>query len=186
MLDALALLDERPSVILETGSSAWGTNSSRLFDDYVACFGGELRTVDIRIAPLLGLWRDLGPRSVMVCDDSVRFLRRWVEENPGRKADLVYLDSYDLDPASPTPAAVHALRELDAIRPALRDGSLLLVDDTPASTDYFTGPEREAVLRFHESTGLVPGKGMLIDVYLRSDPAVAKIHHRYQALYRFP
>jgi hypothetical protein len=79
MLHAIELLEERPSVILETGSSGWGTNSSRLFDDYVAAFGGEFATADIRLASLLRLWRDLCPQSVVVCDDSVRFLRRWVE-----------------------------------------------------------------------------------------------------------
>lgn len=185
MLDAIELLGERPSLILETGSSAWGTNSSRLFDDYVVTFGGEFTTVDIRIAPLLRLWRDLGPRSVIVCDDSVRFLRRWVEENAGRKADLVYLDSYDLDVSSPTPAAVHALLELDAIRPALRAGSLLLIDDTPDSMDFFPEPARTDAQRFKERNGLIPGKGMLIDVYLDSDPTVTKVHHGYQTLYRF-
>ena len=185
LLETIRLLEERSATILETGSSAWGTNSSRLFDDYVARFGGELVTVDIRIQPLLHLRRDLSPRSQIVCDDSVRFLRRWVRDNPSRRVDLVYLDSYDLDPGAPTPAAVHGLLELDAIRPALRDGSLLLVDDTPSSVDFFSEPERAQAARFAESTGLVPGKGMLIDVYLGNDPSVTKIHHGYQALYRF-
>jgi hypothetical protein len=53
--DTLSLLEERPSLILETDSSAWGTNSSRLFDSYVASFGGEFHTVDIRIEPMLKL-----------------------------------------------------------------------------------------------------------------------------------
>jgi len=185
MLEAIKLLHAQPSVILETGSSAWGTDSSRLFDDYVAGFGGEFATVDIRIGPLFRLWRDLGPRSVIACDDSVRFLRRWVQENPGRKADLVYLDSYDLDVRSPTAAAIQALSELEAIRPALHDGSMLLVDDTPATLDYFPEPDRTAAWRFQERTGLIPGKGMLIDVYLRGDSTVTKILHRYQVLYRF-
>jgi hypothetical protein len=185
ILDAIELLGERPSLILETGSSAWGTNSSRLFDDYVGMFGGEFTTVDIRIAPLLRLWRDLGPRSSIVCDDSVRFLRRWVAENPGRRADLVYLDSYDLDLSSPTAAAVHALLEFDAIRPALREGSLLLIDDTPVSMDFFAEPARTEAQRFKERSGLIPGKGMLVDVYLGNDPTVTKVHHRYQTLYRF-
>jgi cephalosporin hydroxylase len=185
MRDTIELLHERPSLILETGSSAWGPDSSRLFDGYVACFGGEFATVDKRIAPLLRLRRDLGPRSRCVCDDSVRFLRAWAADNPGRKVDLVYLDSFDLDPVAPTAAAIHALMEFEAIRPALGAGSLLLVDDTPASVEFFPAPQRPMIRRFVERTGLVPGKGMLIDVYLRNDPTVLKIHHAYQVLYRF-
>jgi len=185
MSDTIKLLRERPSLILETGSSAWGSDSSRLFDDYVSHFGGEFVTVDNRISPLLRLRSDLGPRSRIVCDDSVRFLHAWVADNPARKVDLVYLDSFDLDLASPTEAAAHGLLELEAIRPALGGGSLLLVDDTPATIDFFPQSERPSARQFVERTGLIPGKGMLIDVYLRDDPVVVKIHHHYQALYRF-
>ena len=108
-----------------------------------------------------------------------------MRDNPERRVDLVYLDSYDLDVGAPTPAAVHGLLELDAIRPALHDGSLLLVDDTPNRVDFFPEPQRTQAARFAASTGLVPGKGMLIDVYLGNDPAVTKLHHGYQVLYRF-
>jgi len=185
LLETVRLLEERPAVIVETGSSAWGTNSSRLFDDYVASFGGELWSVDIRLGPLVELRRSLTPRSVLCCDDSVRFLRRWVDRNPGRRVDLVYLDSFDLDVGAPLPAATHGLQEFLAIRPALRDGSLLLVDDTPAEIDWFGWPEREAARAFYEASGLVPGKGMLIEEELRKSAGVTKIHHRYQLLYRF-
>jgi hypothetical protein len=185
MLATIRLLEERPCSILEAGSSAWGTDSSRLFDAYVVRFGGEFLTVDIRIQPLLRLRRDLSPRSQMVCDDSARFLRGWVRQNPARRVDLVYLDSYDLDAAAPTPAAVHGLQELDAIRPALRDGSLLLVDDTPNSVEFFPESQRTEAALFAERTGLIPGKGMLIDLWLGNDSSVTKIHHGYQALYRF-
>ena len=40
MQEAISALCGRPSWIVETGSSAWGTDSSRLFDSYVATFGG--------------------------------------------------------------------------------------------------------------------------------------------------
>jgi hypothetical protein len=74
-------------------------------------------------------------RTQLFCDDSVRFLQWWVHSNPGRKADLVYLDSQDLNPRSPYAAAVLAIREYFAIRPAVGKGSLLLVDDTPIDPD---------------------------------------------------
>src|SRR5437763_717199 len=46
LLETLRLLGGRPALIVETGSSAWGTDSSRLFDSYIASFGGNLWSVD--------------------------------------------------------------------------------------------------------------------------------------------
>jgi hypothetical protein len=183
--DTLRLLEEEPSLILETGSSAWGTDSSRLFDAYVACFGGEFHTVDLRLQPLFKLRRSLSERSTLACDDSVRFLRRWVERNPGRRADLVYLDSWDLDVADPLPAGRHGLEELHAIAPGLGEGSLLLIDDTPAYPDLLPVELRDEARAFESEYGMVPGKGMLVDRELADRTDVTKLHHGYQALYRF-
>jgi hypothetical protein len=183
--DTLNLLEERPSLILETGSSAWGTDSSRLFDAYVTSFGGEFHTVDIRVEPMLELIRSLSHQSRLACDESVRFLRRWVERNPGRRADLVYLDSWDLDVRDPVAAASHGLAEFFAIAPVLQEGSLLLIDDTPADADWLPVEWREAAREFQARFGLVPGKGMLVDRYLDGRDDVSKVHHRYQVLYRF-
>jgi hypothetical protein len=185
MRQAIHLLGQSPSVILETGMSAWGTNSSLLFDDYVCCFGGEFFTVDIRLRPLLQMRGVVSHQTELICDDSVRYLRRWVRSNPGRKADLVYLDSYDLNPRSPYAAAVHGIREYLAIRPALGKGSLLLVDDTPIDPDVCPPEWRHDAESFLEREGVMPGKGMLVVPYLDSTHAVTKIHHGYQVLYRF-
>jgi hypothetical protein len=185
LLDTLLLLGESPSLILETGSSAWGTDSSRLFDSYVASFGGKFHTVDIRMEPMMKLRRGLSNQSTLCCDDSVRFLRRWVEDHPGERLDLVYLDSWDLDISNPLRSATHGLEELFAIAPALRDGSLLLIDDTPVDVDWFPPDDREAARSFQSAYGLVPGKGMLVDRYLEGRDDVTKVHHRYQVLYRF-
>jgi hypothetical protein len=183
--DTLGLLEERPGVIVETGSSAWGLDSSRLFDAYVSSFGGEFWSVDLRVQPLLELRRKLTPNSTLVCDDSVRFLERWVSENPGRKADLVYLDSWDLDVEDPVPAAVHGLREFFAIAQALGGGSLLLIDDTPGSPEWVPAHWQREAQQYLETFDLIPGKGMLLDRYLEGRADVVKVHHRYQALYRF-
>lgn len=185
LYEAIRLLSERPCVILETGSSAWGTDSSRLFDDYVAAFGGEFWSVDVRFDPVLKLGRSLSGHSTLCCDDSVRFLRRWVREHPGRKADLVYLDSMDLDVGSPVRAAAHAIQEFFAISPALHDGSLLLIDDTPASIEWFPEDQRNAANQFQSTHGVLPGKGMLIHEYLKHRAGIAKLRHEYQVLYRF-
>jgi len=44
-------------------------------------------------------------------------------------ADLVYLDSYDLDPSNPMPSAIHHLMELTAIFRMLKTGCMVVVDD---------------------------------------------------------
>jgi hypothetical protein len=172
-------------VILETGSSAWGTDSSRLFDAYVATFGGNLWTVDIRLEPMRELRDGVSSKTTLICDDSVRFLERWVAQNPQRKADLVYLDSWDLEVEAPVPAGMHGLAEFFAVSPALGEGSLLLIDDTPGDLDWYPEHMRPAAEEFHSSYGLLPGKGMLVDLYLQTRADVTKVHHRYQVLYRF-
>jgi hypothetical protein len=183
--ETLRLLNQAPSLILETGSSAWGTDSSRLFDAYVGAFGGRFWTVDIRIQPLMKLRGSLSPDSTLVVDDSVRFLKGWAKQNPGRQADLVYLDSWDLDVEDPVPAAMHGLAEFFAISPALGKGSLLLIDDTPGELEWFPEHMRAAAQDFHAAYGLFPGKGMLVDLYLHGRADVQTVHHRYQVLYRF-
>jgi hypothetical protein len=184
--DVLRLLDGSPSLILETGSSAWGLDSSRLFDAYVASFGGEFRSVDNRLQPMFELRGDLSDRSALICDDSVRFLRNWVSANPGRHADLVYLDSWDLEVSSPLPAAEHGLAEYRAVASALGEGSLLLIDDTPETPEQFPPELRSAARAFEAEHGMVPGKGMLVERELREHhPGATKLHHRYQVLYRF-
>jgi len=184
-LEALRLLQQRPSWIIETGSSAWGTESSRLFDNYVASFGGTFWSVDIRLEPMLKLKKSVTGKSILTCDDSVHFLQGWVDQHPGRKADLVYLDSWDLDVSNPLPAAIHGLKEFFAIKPALQDGTLLLIDDTPEDIRWFVEAQQDAASKFNAVHGMIPGKGMLIELYLRGKPEVIKVSHRYQVLYRF-
>ena len=185
LLDTIRLLDGRSAVILETGSSAWGTNSTCLWDAYVQEFGGSVWSVDLRRTPSRQLRGRVSPATTLVADDSVAFLERWARHHRGEAVSLVYLDSWDLVAQSPMPAAVHCIREYEAIRPVLRDGALLLVDDTPGSEEWLTTDLRYEAITYRETTGLWPGKGMLLDLVLAQHPRVTKIHHRYQTLYRF-
>lgn len=183
--DVLRQLAGRPAHILETGSSAWGTDSTCLWDAYVRRFGGQVWSVDIRRTPSRLLRERVSPATTLVTDDSVRFLARFCQQHPDTRPGLVYLDSWDLDPQSPLPAAWHCVREFMAIQPLLRDGALLLVDDTPASEEWLTPEIRDAAVRYRNHAGILPGKGMLLDLLLQHHPRVEKLHHRYQALYRF-
>ena len=185
---ALSLLNNRPALIIETGSSAWGTNSSKLFDLYVRNWGGEFHTVDIRINPLLSLYKESSTLSHFYCDDSVSFLEKWVKNNPGKKADLVYLDSWDLNFKDPIPSAMHGLSEFFAIMPALGKGSILIIDDTPSNflnIDFLPSELKSAAETFHIKYGIMPGKGTLIEIFLSKQSNAKKVEHSYQLVYEF-
>jgi hypothetical protein len=183
--DTLQHLGGRPATILETGSSAWGANSTCLWDAYVREFGGRVWSVDIRRTPSRELRDKVSSATTLVTDDSVRFLNRWREQHPADRVDLVYLDSWDLDALSPVAAALHCVREYEAVQHLLRTGSLLLVDDTPGSEEWLTSDLKAGAEAYRERVGLWPGKGMLLDLMLAEHPRVTKLHHRYQTLYRF-
>lgn len=181
--DLFALMGGRPQTILETGMSAWGTDSTRLFDAYVRSFGGRFASVDIRPEPIERLRKEVGTATTLVCDDSVAFLQHWVAEHPGERADVVYLDSWDVDFSDPLPAAEHCLRELKAVTPALGPGTLLLIDDTPGTIEEIPGEPSAVHRELHTQYGAWPGKGMLVHQTLLERGAEL-IHHRYQVLYR--
>jgi hypothetical protein len=184
MTIAVGLLNASPATILETGTSCRGTDSTRLFDSYVRSFGGEFWSVDIDPEVVNEVRSEVGARTELRCDDSVSFLSRWARENHGERADLVYLDSFDVDFADPWPAAEHCLDEFEAIRLALQPGSLLLIDDSPGDIDYVPEQFREGAQTVYDEYGVFPGKGMLVETRL-AELGVEKLHHWYQALYRF-
>jgi hypothetical protein len=174
----------RPQTILETGVSAWGTDSTRLFDSYVRSFGGAFWSVDIDSQRVAWLRKSVGGATRLVCDDSVVFLDRWVGEHPGEGADVVYLDSWDVDFSAPLPAAEHCLRELEAVTPALRAGALLLIDDSPGTLADVPVAARESAPALYAEFGAWPGKGMLAQTFL-AGRGIRPLRHGYQALYRF-
>lgn len=63
---------------------------------------------------------------VFLQGDSVYTLQRLSQVST---ADLIYLDSYDLDQSNPMPSAIHHLMELTAIYGRLRSGCMVVVDD---------------------------------------------------------
>ena len=173
-----------PLHIIETGTAAYGTASTYLFDAYVQKYGGHLWTVDINPSCSHAVKENVSPNTTVITDDSVAFLHKWVKDHPDERIDLVYLDSYDLDFANPDPAGIHGLNEFNAILPALKTGSLLLIDDTPLLTDYFLEeyPRMYISMRnTYDKTGLCPGKGM----YVMKHVEATLLDHWYQVLYRF-
>jgi hypothetical protein len=171
---------------VETGSSAWGTNSTLLLDGYVHSFGGALQSVDIRLEPAISLRGKCGPRTILYCDDSVGFLAKRAQDPT--PIDLVYLDSWDVDWKDPLPCAIHGLREFMAISARMAPGSLLLIDDTPVDETVMRtvqAPFEEDFRRFKETHGFYPGKGALVKHLLMQSGRGHLIAHAYQLLWQF-
>ena len=183
LCDLLARMGGRPQTIIETGMSAWGTDSTRLFDSYVRSFGGRLWSVDIDRERVEGMRRRVSAATTLACDDSVAFLAHWVAEHAGESADIVYLDSWDVDFAAPLPAAEHCLREVDALSPAMRSGTLLLIDDSPGSLADVPAAAQGSAPAIFAHYGAWPGKGMLVQAHL-AERGILPVSHGYQALYQ--
>lgn len=176
---ALRQCGGRPALIVETGSSAWGTNSSLLFDSYVREFGGAFLTVDIREEASAALRPKLSKNSQSLVGDSVGFLELLKLPDDFDCISLVYLDSYDTDLSNPGPSMQHGLSEFNAVHRLLGKGSILVVDDTPIEFSLYG----EAAQKYIRDDGFVPGKGALI---LRS-PLIAQyevLYHHYNLVLR--
>ena len=182
---AVSLLNEEPSLIVETGTSAWGTDSTRLWDSYIRTFGGEFWSIDISQQPSQRLKNQVCCQTHLEIGDSKIWLKEFAVKTAGSHVDLAYLDSFDLDVLNPGPAEEHGLQEWNALRRVLHAGSLVLIDDTPASMRWFPPETHGDVRRFIESTGRLPGKGSLIfrEVQLGTVPAEV-ISHEYSLLLR--
>lgn len=146
----------RPALIVETGSMrevgnwAGDGQSTFLWNEFGGFFKSEVHTVD------------LDPQAAVVvrqycCEDvhahtgdSVAFLNDMATRPEPPVIDLLYLDSYDYDIENPFPSAFHHIKELIAVRPCLRAGSIIAIDDNYVHPD-----------------GRVEGKGYLAIEYFR-------------------
>jgi hypothetical protein len=182
---AMSLMAGRPQNILETGTSAWGTDSTRLWDAYVRNFGGEFWSVDLSPAPRKRLHQQVSSQTHLMVDDSVHFLTAFAQEHAGLKIDVCYLDSWDLDWANPDPAAIHGLAEWHAVSPLIGPGSALIIDDSPGSLEWVPTQHQEAAETYFASHGYLPGKGALAHQELIADPRVSAIWHGYNSVYVF-
>lgn len=181
---SLEMLGGRPAKIIETGSAAWGVNSSILFDSYVNSFGGSFFTVDIRINPMTNLLRICTDRSKFYCDDSINFLKKF----PKSGVSLIYLDSWDVSWSDPLPSALHGFSEFIEILPFLTPGSLLLIDDTPKDSAVMERVHSDHVnsfIAFQKAYGFAPGKGALVLNYLKQFSIGEILSHDYQLLVKF-
>lgn len=187
LFEAIAQLIEHP-VILETGSSAHGVNSSLLLASLAQATGGSFATVDLnptttqRVAAMLADKFGPTPNLQCHCGDSVAFI-----EDFAGSPNVVYLDSYDLNPGQFAESAAHGLREFECLLPKLSaPRSLILIDDTPRSREIFRKmcpPDYvSAVDRYFATTGRLPGKGETIVEAITDDDRFQILDWEYQLL----
>jgi hypothetical protein len=124
-------------LIVETGCTRQPDNwfgdgqSTQVFNAMCELHEGTLNSVDVDPKAAEFARTLVGPRSHIYCGDSVAWLQEaeTMYGKIGRKIDVLYLDSFDLDIANWAPSALHHIFELLAIKNALQPGSLVAVDD---------------------------------------------------------
>lgn len=190
LLTELASLEEAPK-ILETGSSAHGTNSSKLFFEVVDLLDGEFDTVDLNTEATQRVQSLLEQRYAHIMGkahchngDSVEYIR-----NAQGSYNVVYLDSYDLYPGIFKESEEHGLAEFIEVSGKLADTAYILIDDTPRTRVIFDRMNdakfMSAVdehLRLH---GHLPGKGALVLKMIANDARFTILYHEYQLLLKF-
>lgn len=171
-------------VIVETGTSASGTDSSRLFASYAKLFGGIFFSVDISPAPSERLRHFKNKKSQFFVQDSVDFLVNFREITSKDAINLVYLDSWDVDWGNPEPSAIHGLKEFYAANRLLGLNSYILIDDTPIDITWIPESQRKVAEEFKNKFGVFPGKGsfVLIDEEFLNHYEI--IFHGYNLLAR--
>jgi len=172
----LKYFEGAPLRILETGTSAWGADSTRLWDEYVKYSGGSLKSVDLRPEPKAYLDGKVSSQTQLSVGDSVAFLEKLAQAN--QPADLIYLDSYDVDWEDPEPAEIHGEAEFKVAMNLIRIGGIILIDDTPTSS-----AARLIGLSLLD-TARTRGKGGRVLQSIRDDPKFEIIYHDYAVAIR--
>ena len=168
--------------ILESGIASAGTYSTYLFNEYVRKYGGLFWSVDINKS-LVDLHKgNMCPATKLICDDSVTFFNNWSTTH--NIANVIYLDSYDLDFYNPEPAGNHGLAEYKALMPVIKKDTLLLIDDTPINP-YWLDTRNYVyndMYKYYNNYNRLPGKGMFVVDEISN---ANKLIHNYQVLYKF-
>jgi hypothetical protein len=139
MRAALDILDKNPDpvVIVETGcmrvapnvEQARGDGSSTLlWDEFVNHHGGEVYSCEINRAHCDLAADFVSEKTSFVVGNAVRTLM-----GIPKPADLIYLDSFDLDWDNPHPSALHHLMEMASAARLVKAGTLILIDDCGAN-----------------------------------------------------
>ena len=155
-------------LVLETGCIRIPDNwegdgqSTFMFDALARDRGGMAISIDITPESIDTARRACSSATQLILGDSVAGLHA-LARLAARPANLLYLDSFDLDPANPMPSAIHHALELAAARPLLGPGTVVCVDD--------------------HGVGAEGGKGMILDRFFAAIRAEV-LYSGYQKVWR--
>ena len=168
------LATSAPYSIFETGTAAWGCDSTRLFDSLVREFGGKFISVDLRPEAAAWLKYQKSSCTALYTSDSVAFIEKKLKDTGLTVVQLCYLDSFDMDFNNPLESATHHLNEFRALLPYLVSGSVVVVDDQPFNIEEIPIQFREKALEIEKVFGFLPGKATLImkEIYKRPDISI--------------
>jgi hypothetical protein len=156
-------------LILETGSMRIPGNwqgdgqSTFMFDTLVRTTGGLLFSIDTTLESIETARRACSSATNLLLGDSVATLQH-LSRLIRRPADLLYLDSYDLDAKNPMPSAIHHALEMMAANTLVGPDTLICVDDYCVDSQ-------------------VGGKGLLLDRYF-SRVRAEVLYSGYQRIWR--
>jgi hypothetical protein len=174
--------DLKSPYILESGIASAGTNSTYLFNEYVRKYGGFFWSVDINRSLVERHKGNMCPATQLICNDSVAFFTDWSKTH--EVANVIYLDSYDLDFYDPQPSGNHGLAEYKSLIPVIKKDTLLLIDDTPVNPYWLDtrGQLYTDMCTYYSTNNFLPGKGMYV---LNEVKNANMLLHNYQVLYKF-
>jgi len=170
-MEIALLACNRFELMVETGTSAWGCDSSRLLDLVARKNDATFLSVDIRPEASLWLRHQVSRKTFFHVQDSIDFFKSTFQKTYNRAIDFAYLDSFDLDFSNPEPSELHCLQEFKNVCRFSRVGTIILIDDTPATLEEVPESFRELAKEYLEKNGRVPGKGSLVRDLVRSDPS---------------
>ena len=178
--------NNKPLNILETGSSAYGSNSSHLFINYIRKFGGRFYTVDINPDIKNQLFRYEQDEVTIATSDSVEYLKS-LDKKIVQSFDIIFLDSFDLDLINPEPSEQHGLMEFESLRKNIKKGCLISIDDTPSDYSLFSNDSPEALKAYklqkaQKGSEYIPGKGRKVLDILKNDKSFKIIFHHYSVI----
>ena len=110
------------------GNWAGDGQSTFMFDALAKARDGFLFSIDVTMESIDTARTACSSATHLLLGDSVATLHA-LSGLLNRRADLLYLDSYDLDPRDPMPSAIHHAMELIAAQPLIGPNTIVCVDD---------------------------------------------------------
>lgn len=135
------LLNDKEAIIVETGTARIKDNwkgdgqSTVQFDKYTQMNGGRFISIDINPKYIDVAKESVSDKTTFLLGDSVKILNKLTQDKDFPKIDLLYLDSFNLDINNFHPSAIHHMKELTAIIPKLKKGTIIVVDDNKRIKD---------------------------------------------------